>query len=155
MSDFFGIEYNEGHKGSPNDTTKSSTSSESQTESKLTGTECLDSAFFPQLTNSNGPQFNVEEEEHQHEKVIVDKEDVFSEYFVTKSAKNHSKMPSNTQSSNALSNSSEELYVIDTAEYYPEDEKGFEQILKSIEPVWRYSPKELVDLLVERVIFDG
>uniref|UniRef100_A0A914Z3A6 Pseudouridylate synthase RPUSD4, mitochondrial n=1 Tax=Panagrolaimus superbus TaxID=310955 RepID=A0A914Z3A6_9BILA len=64
-------------------------------------------------------------------------------------------MPSNTESSNTLSNPSQELYVIDSAEYYPEEEKGFQQILNSIEPVWKYSPKELVNLLAERVIFDG
>uniref|UniRef100_A0AC35FM51 Pseudouridine synthase RsuA/RluA-like domain-containing protein n=1 Tax=Panagrolaimus sp. PS1159 TaxID=55785 RepID=A0AC35FM51_9BILA len=150
MSDFFGIEYNEGHKSCANDDTAKSKefeskSFESQTESKLSGTEFLDQAFFPQLTQSNGPQIN--EGEH-YQGTAVD-------YFRPKSTDQHQNIPPNFESSNALPNSSEELYVIDSAEYSPEKEKGFQQILNSIEPVWKYSPNEIVDLLAERVIYNG
>ena len=46
------------------------------------------------------------------------------------------------------------VQVIDTPEFVPDEKSGDQQIYEYVEPVWKYTDKQLVDLLASRIVHD-
>lgn len=49
----------------------------------------------------------------------------------------------------------DDIDVIDTPFVQLDDDTNFQKLLSLIEPVWKYSPQQLVSLLSQRVIYDS
>ena len=78
-NDFFGIEYIQNQPQKEEENVKISQETKETAQIK-SGSEFLDSAFFPELVDKRKHY----DEEPSKEKQLMDKDDIFSDYFVTK-----------------------------------------------------------------------